>query len=141
MKDTQRNIVTIAGIVRAPIEKVWKYYTEPKHITQWSFASDDWEASAATNDVRNGGKFSTTMRSKDGSESFDFTGSYTDVKENEFLMYTLDDGRNVTVAFTPQEDNTKIVITFEPENENPLDMQRLGWQAILNNFKKYTEEK
>lgn len=141
MGNTKEEFITVDTTVHAPMEKVWTHYTEPLHITHWSFASDDWEASAAANDVRKGGKFSTTMRAKDGSESFDFAGTYTDVKKHEHLAYALDDGRLVTVTFQETEDGIKIVLIFEAEDENSLDMQRAGWQAILNNFKKYTEGK
>jgi len=105
----------------------------------WAFASDDWEAPAAENDLRVGGRFKTTMAAKNKSTSFDFTGVYTNVTENELIEYDLDDGRHVKVAFTELPNGVEITEAFEPENEFPKDMQRSGWQAILDNFKKYTE--
>jgi uncharacterized protein YndB with AHSA1/START domain len=135
MKDT----ITVHTVVNAPIEKVWEYWNQPAHIVHWAFASDDWEAPAAENDVRVGGKLKTTMAAKDKSESFDFTGTYTAVREHEFIEYDMSDGRHVKVEFTELPDGAKVIETFEPENENPEAMQRSGWQAILDNFKKYTE--
>lgn len=139
MSAIKEEFISVETPVHAPIEKVWEYYTNPEHIVHWSFASDDWESPHATNDVRKGGKFVTTMRAKDGSAEFDFAGKYTDVKKHELLAYTLDDGRIVTVLFQEIGDGVKIISNFEAEDENPLDMQRQGWQAILNNFKKYTD--
>ena len=103
-------------------------------------ASDDWEAPHAENDVKTGGKFKTTMAAKDKSAQFDFTGVYTQVKPNELLEYTMDDGRKASVAFskTPQG-TTQIIVTFDMEQENSRELQRDGWQAILNNFKKHVE--
>jgi uncharacterized protein YndB with AHSA1/START domain len=128
--------ITVQTTVNAPIEKVWKCWNEPKHIMGWAFASDDWEAPAAENDLRTGGKFTTTMAAKDKSFSFDFGGTYTDVQEHKRIAYVMDDKRAVTVEFT---EGTTIVETFDPESENPAEMQRAGWQAILDNFRKYTE--
>lgn len=142
----QKNAITIETIVKAPIKKVWECWNNPEHITKWAFASDDWEAPAAENDVRVGGKFKTTMAAKDPSASsgqarasFDFTGTYTLVKENEVIEYDMDDGRHVKNEFEETPNGVKIVTTFDPENENSEDMQRSSWQAILDNFKKYTE--
>lgn len=134
-----KKAITIQATVNAPIEKVWKYWNEPDHITQWAFASPDWHAPKAENDLRVDGKFSTTMAAKDGSFSFDFGGVYTKVEKHKTIEYTIADGRKVKINFTTEGNQTKIVETFEAENENPEDMQRDGWQAILNNFKKYTE--
>lgn len=134
-----KNPITVQTTVKAPISKVWDYWNKPEHIVHWAFASDDWEAPAAENDVRVGGKFKTTMAAKDKSSSFDFTGIYTVVKEHELIEYDMDDGRHVKVEFSETPDGIKLVETFDPENENPLEMQRSGWQAILNNFKKYVE--
>lgn len=131
--------ITVEAIVNASIEKTWKYWTEPKHITQWCQASDDWHAPYAENDVRTNGKFKTTMAAKDGSFSFDFEGVYSNVEENKLIEYSMADGRKVQISFSEQGDKTKVIETFDPENENPVEMQRGGWQAILNNFKKYTE--
>lgn len=132
--------ITITATINAPIKMVWKYWTEPQHITKWAFASDDWEAPNAENDLRVGGRFMTRMEAKDGSNAFDFSGKYTEVLEEEKISYFLDDGRNVVTVFESLGDETKIISTFEMENENSEDMQRAGWQAILDNFKKHTEQ-
>ncbi|MBW8685241.1 SRPBCC family protein [Chitinophaga rhizophila] len=139
MTTTNRTAVTIETTIQAPVSKVWEYWNKPEHITQWAFASEDWHAPKAENDLRTGGKFSTTMAAKDGSFSFDFGGEYTDVKENKLIEYTLGDGRKVSVLFSTMGDSTKVVQTFETEEENPVEMQRDGWQAILDNFNRYTE--
>jgi uncharacterized protein YndB with AHSA1/START domain len=131
--------ITVQSSISAPVEKVWEFWTKPKHIVNWTFASSDWEAPAAENDVRVGGKFKTTMAAKDKSASFDFTGVYTKVKEHELIEYDMTDGRHVKVAFESTPNGVKVTETFDPENSNPLEMQRAGWQAILDNFKKYAE--
>ena len=136
---TARTQITVAATINAPINKVWESWNKPEHITQWCQASDDWHAPKAENDLRTGGKFSTTMAAKDGSFSFDFGGVYDEVRENELIAYTIDDGRKVKVVFETEGDNTRVTETFEAENTNSVEMQRDGWQAILNNFKKYTE--
>lgn len=134
------NQITIQTTINAPIEKVWEYWNSPEHIPGWAFASDDWEAPYAENDLKVGGKFKTTMAAKDKSASFDFTGTYTQVDENQRIEYTIDDGRKVSVRFESLGNNeTKVTETFDPENENSEEMQRDGWQSILNNFKKYVE--
>ena len=134
-----KNEITIEAIVNAPIDKVWKYWNEPAHITKWCSASPDWHAPAAENDLKAGGKFTTTMAAKDGSMSFDFWGIYDQVKTNELIEYTMGDGRKAKIVFSKLGDTTKVVESFEPESENPREMQQAGWQAILNNFKSYTE--
>lgn len=139
METMNTNAITIEALVSAPIEKVWKYWTEPKHIMAWSFASDDWHAPHAENDLKVGGKFTTTMAAKDGSFSFDFGGIYTAIKPQELIEYVLEDGRKVQVIFKSQNSKTNIISTFDPESQNPLDMQKNGWQAILDNFKKHCE--
>lgn len=131
--------ITVEATINAPVAKVWKYWTKPEHITQWAFAADDWEAPHAENDVRVGGKFKTTMAAKDKSSSFDFTGEYTEVKEHELMAYTMDDGRKVNIAFKETPQGVHITQTFDPENENSEEVQRAGWQGMLNNFKKYVE--
>jgi uncharacterized protein YndB with AHSA1/START domain len=139
MKTTDKTAITVEAVVKAPIEKTWKYWNEPKHITKWCSASDDWHAPFAENDLRLNGKFKTTMAAKDGSMSFDFEGVYTNVQEHKVIEYTMADGRKVKITFSKEGDGTKVVETFEPETTNPVDMQRGGWQSILDNFKKYTE--
>lgn len=131
--------ITIEASVSAPVEKVWKYWTEPQHITQWAFASDDWMAPRAENDLKPGGKFVTRMEAKDGSFGFDFGGTYTTVEPNKKIEYTIEDGREVSVEFTSQGGKTYVKSLFEPEGQNPADMQKAGWQAILDNFKKHVE--
>ncbi len=133
------NLITIQTVVNAPIATVWQCWVEPKHIEGWAFAADDWESRDAENDVREGGRFKTTMAAKDGSASFDFGGVYTAVKEYELIEYDIDDGRHVVVAFSATPDGVKIVQSFDPEAENSEEMQRDGWQAILDNFKKHAE--
>lgn len=131
--------ITVQSVVKAPIEKVWEFWTKPEHVMRWTFASDEWEAPAAENDLRVGGKFKTRMAAKDKSAGFDFTGVYTDVKENKLIEYDMDDGRHVKVEFASAPEGVKVVESFEPEQAHPKEMQRSGWQAILDNFKKYVE--
>jgi len=139
METASKTNITVETTVQAPVEKVWACWNEPKHITQWCQASDDWHAPRAENDLKEGGKFSTTMAAKDGSFSFDFGGVYTKVAENKVIEYTIGDGRNVSIQFEDDGTATKIVETFEAETTHPEEMQRAGWQAILDNFKKYVE--
>ncbi|MBP9668841.1 MAG: SRPBCC family protein [Candidatus Pacebacteria bacterium] len=131
--------ITVETTVHAPLDTVWSAWTEPEHITQWCFASDDWECPSATNDVSIGGSFSTRMAAKDGSAGFDFGGTYSAVALHEHLAYSMSDGRTVDITFTETPEGTHIIETFDPENENPEDMQRAGWQSILDNFKKHAE--
>ncbi|HTE32786.1 MAG TPA: SRPBCC domain-containing protein [Chryseolinea sp.] len=140
METAEKTIITVQTIVNAPIEKAWKYFNEPEHIKQWAFASDDWHAPKSENDVRTGGKFKTTMAAKDGSFSFDFAGTYTKVEPMRLIEYVMDDGRKCKIAFEVQGKHTIVTEAFEAEGQNPTDMQRDGWQAILNNYKKHTEK-
>ncbi len=135
----QKTTITVETIVESPIEQTWEFWTEPEHIVNWSFASDDWEVPHAETDVRVGGKFKTVMAAKDKSTSFDFTGVYTSVKIPELLEYDMDDDRHVKVKFTKVPQGVRVVETFEPEKTNPEVTQKSGWQAILDNFKKYVE--
>jgi len=132
-------MITIQTTINASINKVWEFWNKPEHIKNWAFASPDWHAPNAENDLRTGGKFSTTMAAKDGSMSFDFWGEYTLVKENEAINYVMGDGRNAEITFKETENGVEITESFEPETQNPEEMQRGGWQAILDNFKKYAE--
>lgn len=141
MEQTSRNVITVNNTINAPVKKVWEYWTKPEHITLWNNASDDWHTPSAENDLRVGGKFIARMEAKDGSMGFDFGGVYDSVKENEYIEYTMDDGRKVIVRFTSKGDQTDVVESFDAEETNSIDMQRDGWQAILNNFKKYTESR
>jgi uncharacterized protein YndB with AHSA1/START domain len=139
MDTKEKTAITVETTVKAPIEKVWKTWTEPRHVTKWCYASDDWHAPYAENDPRTGGTFKTTMAARDGSASFDFGGVYSNVEPNKAIEYSIEDGRNVKIRFTAQGKETKVTETFDAEDTNPIEMQRGGWQAILDNFKKYTE--
>ena len=137
---TEKTSITVQTTVEAPVEKVWNSWTKPEHITKWNNASDDWHTPKASNDLRVGGKFSATMAARDGSASFDFEGVYSNVKNNQLIEYAMSDGRTVKVVFEGTGSKTQVTETFDAENENPIEMQRGGWQAILDNFKKYTEK-
>lgn len=131
--------ITIETLIIAPIEKVWDFWNEPKHITQWNAASEDWHTPRASNDLRPGGKLSSRMEAKDGSFGFDFEGTYTEVVPHSVISYTLEDGRTVTITFSSKGDQTLVVESFDAEGTNSIEMQKAGWQAILDNFKKYVE--
>ncbi|CAH0121688.1 hypothetical protein PAE9249_04221 [Paenibacillus sp. CECT 9249] len=131
--------ITVETLVHSTVENVWKYWTEPKHITQWNQASDDWHTPYAENDLRVGGKFVSRMEAKDGSFGFDFGGVYDEVSLNKSISYTIADGRKVKIDFIPQDNDTKIIESFEAEETHSIEMQQAGWQAILDNFKKYAE--
>ena len=139
MTPTNTTKVTVENTVNAPVEKVWKLYTGPEHIKKWNSASDDWHTPSAENDLRVGGKFSSRMEAKDGSMGFDFAGVYDDVKTNELIAYTMGDGRQAKITFANQDNKTKVAVTFDAETQNSVEMQKDGWQAILDNFKKYVE--
>lgn len=138
-KDT--TLITVETVVNAPIDTVWKKWTTPDDIVKWNNASDDWHTTRAENDLKVGGKFLSRMEAKDGSTGFDFSGTYDTIKQNEIIEYTADDNRKVQVHFFDGDDKTTVIEVFEAENENPIEMQKSGWQSILNNFKKYTESK
>lgn len=131
--------ITVETNVNADIEKVWAFWTQPEHITQWNNASDDWHTPKATNDLQVGGRFVSTMAAKDGSFSFDYCGTYDTITTHQHIAYTLDDTRKVSIHFTEDNGAVKVVETFEPEKINTIELQQFGWQAILNNFKQYTE--
>jgi uncharacterized protein YndB with AHSA1/START domain len=131
--------LTVQANIAADRKKVWDYYTNPKHITHWNFASDDWHCPRAENDLRVGGKYSATMAAKDGSFGFDFEAIYDEVIDQKTFTYTMGDGRKATADFDTVGNQTEVTITFDAETQNPEDMQKGGWQAILNNFKKYVE--
>lgn len=121
------------------MDQVWMCWTQPKHITQWNAASDEWHCPTATNDLRAGGRFSYHMAARDGSMGFDFSGTYDVVNRPEQIKYTLDDGRLVSIQFAETNDLTTVTEIFEAETENPVDLQQAGWQAILDRFKQYVE--
>ncbi len=131
--------LTIEAIIEKPIETVWATWTLPEHIVNWSFAGEDWHCPKATNDLRVGGTFSSTMAAKDGNMSFDFEGVYSEVVEHEKIAYGLADGRTVSITFEVVEGGVNVVEVFDAEKENPLEMQQAGWQMILNRYKTYTE--
>jgi len=139
METIAKKLITVEAVIDAPVEKVWTCWSEPKHITKWCQASDDWHAPHAENDLRTGGKFKTTMAAKDGSFSFDFEGVYNIVDMYKCIEYKIADGRNVKIVFEPVGSSTKIIEAFEAEDLHSIDMQRTGWQAILESFKRYTE--
>ena len=131
--------ITIEVLVQKPIELAWRFFNDPAFVTQWNHASDDWHSPRAENDLRPGGRFNYRMEAKDGSFGFDFEGTYTQVVEPELVAYTIGDGRQVTITFTREGEATRVVEDFEAETENSLDLQRQGWQAILDNYKRYAE--
>jgi len=133
--------ITIHASIHANSEKVWACYTEPEHITQWNFASPDWQCPHASNDLTQGGKYLARMEAKDGSFGFDFEAVYDEVVPGEKLAYTMGDGRKATVRFQKNGTQTELSIVFEAEMENSIALQRDGWQAILNNFKSYVERR
>lgn len=133
------NKITIQSTILADRKKVWDYYTQPDHITKWNYATDDWQCPVASNDMRVGGKYTARMEAKDGSFGFDFEGTYNEIVSGEMFTYTMPDNREVNVIFKQPGDKTEVIVTFNAEKENPVEMQRDGWQSILNNFKKYTE--
>ncbi|WP_181303960.1 SRPBCC family protein [Rufibacter sp. XAAS-G3-1] len=133
------NKITVQTTVSADIKKVWEYWTLPQHIVHWNFASDDWHCPHAENDLRTGGKFTSTMAAKSGDMSFDFEGTYEEVIDHQNIAYSLADGRQVTVEFEGLDTQTKVTERFDPDTSHSADMQRAGWQAILDNFRKYVE--
>jgi uncharacterized protein YndB with AHSA1/START domain len=131
--------ITITAHVKKPVAHVWTCWTEPAHIVHWNAASDDWHCPKATNDPRTGGKFSSTMAARDGTFSFDFEGVYDDVQLHKRITYTMTDGRTCEVLFEPEGNGTRVTESFDAETQNSVEMQRSGWQAILDRFKAYTE--
>ena len=131
--------IKIRTVVVAPLKKVWDSWTDPKHIIKWNFAPDDWQCPRASNDLTVGGKYSARMEAKDGSVGFDFEATYDEISEQKKITYTMGDGRKATTKFEDMGGTTKITTTFDAEIQNSEDMQKNGWQAILDNFKKYVE--
>ncbi|WP_264565520.1 SRPBCC family protein [Flavobacterium sp. N3904] len=132
-------MITVQSTIIASLKAVWECWTTPEHIMKWNNASDDWHTPYAENDLRVGGKFKSTMASRDGTMSFDFEGEYTLVKQNEAIEYVLADGRKVKISFEETPNGVEVIESFDPETVNPEEMQRSGWQAILDNFKKYVD--
>lgn len=133
--------VTVQATIQAPLENVWDYWNNPDHVKQWNAASDDWHTPEASNDLRVGGTFSYRMEAKDKSFGFNFYGIYNEVIPMERIVYTIGDERMVEVTFEQTADGIKVTEVFEAEDQNPVDMQRDGWQSILNRFKEYVEKK
>jgi len=132
--------ITIETTISAPIAQVWETWTSPEHIQHWNFASPDWHCPKATSDLKVGGEFHYEMAAKDGSFSFDFWGTFQQIEEGKMIASVLGDGRNMQVTFEATEAETKVVEQFEPESQNPEEMQKAGWQMILDNFKSYAEK-
>ena len=130
--------ITITATIAADKQKVWDYYTHPEHITQWNFADPSWHCPTASNDLQPGGQYFARMEAKDGSFGLDFIAIYTEIQLIETFTYQFGD-RTATVNFSENNGNTELTISFDPETENSVELQRNGWQAILNNFKHYTE--
>lgn len=133
-------MITVSVKIDASVEKVWNYFTQPEHIVNWNFANDDWHSPSAENNLTVNGLFKYNMAAKDGSFSFDFWGNYTQIETHKTIAYTIGDGRKAILHFTENDNQTEVVEMFEPESQNPEEMQQMGWQAILNNFKKYVEQ-
>ena len=135
-----KTLITVSAVIDSPVEKAWSLFTDPQHIMHWNHASDDWHTTRAENDLVVGGKFLSRMEARDGSAGFDFTGIYNSILLHKFIGYTIADGRSVSVIFADKQNKTEITETFEAELSDPLEMQKTGWQSILNNFKRYVED-
>jgi len=133
------NKIEINSLINSDINKVWDFYTMPEHIIHWNFAADTWCCPAAENDMQVGGKYKARMEAKDGSFGFDFEAIYLDIVDGQQFTYRLGDEREANVKFEDKAGNTLVTIIFDAENQNPIEMQKGGWQAILDNFKKYVE--
>ncbi|ULQ54133.1 SRPBCC family protein [Flavihumibacter fluvii] len=139
METLSSNSITISTTVNAPVDKVWNCFNTPAHITQWCFASEDWHAPAASSDFVIGGKSNIRMEAKDGSFGFDFGWTFDNIIPLKLVAYTMEDGRKAAVTFQETDAGVTVTEQFDPEQENPHDMQRAGWQSILDNFRKYVE--
>jgi len=130
--------ITVQATIGADAQKVWDYYNNPKHIIQWNFADPSWHCPSAVNEMRIGGTYIARMEAKDGSFGFDFEAVYSHIEEGKNFTYSFG-GRTASVQFNDLGKQTEVLVTFDPESENPIELQKSGWQAILNNFKNYTE--
>jgi uncharacterized protein YndB with AHSA1/START domain len=139
MKRKEDIKITVSAIVKQPVARVWVLWTNPFHIIHWNYASADWHTTYAETDLKKGGKFLSRMEAKDGSFGFDFSGEYTKVELNKCIKYTLDDERVVEILFRSKGNDTIVTETFEAEQENSVELQKTGWQSILDNFKNYAE--
>ena len=133
--------ITVETKIAAPVDRVWRAWNTPEDIKQWNAASDDWHTPRSTVDLREGGRFSSRMEAKDGSAGFDFEGTYTKVVPQKLIEYAMADGRKVQVQFSKRGNATHVKETFDAESENPAEMQRQGWQSILDNFARHVESK
>jgi uncharacterized protein YndB with AHSA1/START domain len=133
--------ITVEAVVDAPLDKVWNAWNAPDDIQQWNTAQGDWHTTRSTVDLREGGKFHSRMEAKDGSAGFDFEGTYTRVEPQRALAYRMEDGREVEVEFVDHADGVLVRETFDAETENPPELQRQGWQAILDSFRRHVEAK
>lgn len=132
---------TVSATIEAPLPNAWEYWNDPQHIIKWNFASPDWHCPSAENDLKPSGKLRSRMEARDGSMGFDFEATYDEVLTNELISYTIADGRKVSTSFENENGKTRITSVCEAENTFPIEMQRDGWQAILNNFKNYAESR
>ncbi|HEY0272974.1 MAG TPA: SRPBCC domain-containing protein, partial [Chitinophaga sp.] len=135
----EATLITVAGTVHAPADKVWDYWTSPAHIAQWNSPSPEWYTSRAVNDLQPGGTFSYRMEARDGSLCFDFEGTFNIVEKNKRVAYTISDGRKVNTLFIPTPEGVYVETTFEAESTHTIEQQQFGWQAIQDSFKQYVE--
>ena len=131
--------ITVKIYIKAKLEKIWEYWTKPQHITNWNFATDEWCCPNAENDLKPNGEFSWRMEAKDGSMGFDFKGKYDKIIDKKLISFTMSDGRKADIEFSQNGDEVSVSQTFDAEGTNTDEQQRAGWQAILENFKKYVE--
>ena len=132
-------MITVAVNINSSLEKVWEFWNNPIHIQNWYFASPDWHCPSVENDMKIGGKFNIRLEAKDASFGFDFEGIYTEIINFQLIEYVLEDKRKVITTFENFEDRVVVTQKFDSENENSLELQQNGWQAILDNFKKCVE--
>lgn len=140
MTTAEKTVITVSAHMNVPVELAWQLWNSPEHITKWNQASADWHTPKAENDLKPGGRFTSRMEAKDGSMGFDFGGTYNTIRPNEYLAYTMDDDRKVTVSFKQKNNGTEVIETFEAEDTHSPEMQQAGWQAILNSFAAYAEK-
>ena len=133
-------LITVQSNIQAPVQKVWEFFTNPQHVINWNFAMPEWHCPSATNQLEVGGEFHYTMSARDNSMSFDFWGTYQKIEKEKNIQILLGDGRSMLVTFEMTDATTIITEKFEPEKENPVEMQQAGWQMILDNFKRYVEQ-
>ena len=130
-------MIEVTALTSARRSTAWHAFTDPTHVVNWNFAGDDWCCPSCTNDVRVGGTWTSRMEARDGSFGFDFASTYTEVVEGEKIHLLMADGRRWEVEFSDEGTGTRITERFDPAAENPEDMQRTGWQMILDRFAAY----